>query len=65
MTKDLIIIQVYMPTRQCSEEEVEECYWKIEEVIGTEKRNSCVIVMGDWNAVVGETRKKAQLASLV
>ena len=35
-------------------DEVEETYDKIEEIVEKEKKVACVILMGDWNAVVGE-----------
>lgn len=52
--RDLVVIQVYMPTSGHKDEEIEECYDKIENIIEKESRNACVLVMGDWNAVVGE-----------
>ena len=36
------------------QEEVEENYEKIEDLMEKERKGSCIIVMGDWNAVVGE-----------
>ena len=53
---DLFIIQVYMPTSNHSNEEVAEMYEKIESIISGEKGKIVTIVMGDWNAVVGEGR---------
>ena len=53
---DLFIIQVYMPTSNHSNEEVAEMYEKIESIISSEKGKIVTIVMGDWNAVVGEGR---------
>ncbi|KAJ4436028.1 hypothetical protein ANN_18654 [Periplaneta americana] len=35
-------------------EEVEESYDKIEEIVEKEKKGACVILMDDWKAVVGE-----------
>ena len=48
------VIQVYMPTTASNDEEIEEMYEKVEELINEEKGKCNVIVMGDWNAVVGE-----------
>ena len=42
-----------MPHSGLSDEEVEETYDKIEEIVEEEEKRACVIVM-DWNAVVGE-----------
>jgi hypothetical protein len=53
---DLVIIQVYMPTTDHTDDEVDEMYEKIEELIEEQKGTDHVIVMGDWNAAVGEGR---------
>jgi len=53
---DLVIIQVYMPTSEAEEEEIELMYEQIEELIQKEKATDQVIILGDWNAVVGEGR---------
>ena len=47
---DLNIVQVYMPTSSYSDEEVEEVYEQVEEVIQRTKTVACQIVMGDWNS---------------
>ena len=46
-----------MPTSSYSDEEVEEVYEQVEEVIQRTKRGACQIVMGDWNSQVGEGRE--------
>lgn len=52
---DIVIIQVYMPTSDHEDEEVEIIYEKIEEIISTEGRGKVqTIIMGDWNSVVGK-----------
>jgi len=51
---DLLGIQVYMPTSVHSEEEIEKMYDQIEEVLDRQKGTDCIVIMGDWNAVVGE-----------
>jgi len=53
---DLVKIQVYMPTSEAEEEEIELMYEQIEELIQKEKATDQVIILGDWNAVVGEGR---------
>jgi len=55
-SKDIAIIQVYMPTSEHNDEEIEKMYEQIEEVVDRQKGSDYVIVMGDWNAVVGEGR---------
>ena len=51
---DIIVIQVYMPTSQHKDEEIEQMYEEIEEVMRQEKGSDFAAIMGDWNAVVGE-----------
>src|SRR6218665_2680937 len=51
---DLVIIQVYMPTTNHEEKEVENMYERLEEVLDRTKGTDYVVIMGDWNAVVGE-----------
>jgi len=54
---DVVIIQVYMPTSTHNHDEIESMYDQIEELIDEEKGNTHLIIMGDWNAVVGETKE--------
>jgi len=51
---DLFVIQVYMPTSRADDEEIEEVYAGIEELLKLTKGKDNVVIMGDWNAVVGE-----------
>ena len=51
---DITIMQVYMPTSTHDEEEVDAMYEKIERCLENIKGTDYVVVMGDWNAVVGE-----------
>jgi len=47
-----------MPTTEHSEEEVEDMYEKIEQLVGdATKGKHYTIVMGDFNAVVGECKE--------
>lgn len=52
--KDTVIVQVYMPTTQEVDEEVEKCYENISELITNIKGEENLILLGDWNATVGE-----------
>lgn len=52
--RDLVVIQVYMPTSSYSDEYVEEMYEQLDEIWNMTKSSENVVVMGDWNAVVGE-----------
>lgn len=51
---DTIVMQVYMATSEHPEEEIDEMYDTIEEVLNNEVTNDNVIIMGDWNSIVGE-----------
>src|SRR2546425_12350550 len=51
---DMVLIQIYMPTTSHEDDEVEEMYEQIERIINKQKGNTNVIVMGDFNATVGE-----------
>ena len=51
---DIVLIQVYMPTMKYEDEKVEQIYDQIENRIRRQKGNANVIVMGDFNARVGE-----------
>lgn len=52
--KDTVLIQTYMPTSSYSDDEVEDIYEQLEEVLMKVKEDDNLIIMGDWNAVVGE-----------
>jgi len=51
---DIAILKVYMPEIQTSEDEVEAIYENIEELIKLTNGNENLIIMGDWNATMGE-----------
>ena len=51
------VVQVYMPTSQADDEDVEKVYEEIDEILRYIKGDENVIVMGDWNAVVGKGEK--------
>ena len=51
---DVVLIQAYMPTSTQSDQEVEDIYDQIEEMLRTTKAADNVIIMDDWNAIVGE-----------
>ena len=55
--KPTTIVQVYMPTSSADDEEVEKIYEEIEDVLQYVKGDENLIVMGDWNAVVGKGRE--------
>ena len=49
----ITVIQVYAPTQDHSEEEVEEFYEQINNALKYVKSDEMLIIMGDWNAKVG------------
>ena len=51
---DTVVLQVYMPTTDYEDEEVEDVYEDITEVIKKVRGEENLIILGDWNAVVGE-----------
>ena len=54
----MIILQVYAPTSDATQAEVEEFYEQIEEVVKVQKKyGDCLIVMGDFNGKVGEVKE--------
>lgn len=46
-----------MPTSSAEDEEIEEMYDEIKEIIQIVKGEENLIVMGDWNSVVGRGRE--------
>jgi len=56
---DMCIIQLYIPTSEHKEEEVDEMYERVEELLDSETNGKdYTIVMGDFNAVVGEGKEE-------
>jgi len=47
-----------MPTSSHGDDEIEEMYEQIDEVIKLSKEKDNLIIMGDWNAVVRETQEQ-------
>ena len=58
---DIVLIQVYMPTSRAEDEDIEQMYEQIEELVKKEKATDQVIIIGDWNAVVGEGREGKEI----
>jgi exonuclease III len=53
-TVSILRVQVYMPTSEYKDDEVEELYDIIEEILEEDGKGATnTIIMGDWNSVVG------------
>jgi len=55
---NIVVIQVYKPTSTHSDEEVEAVYEKLEQMSQNVKGKEYLIIMGDWNAVVGDQKEE-------
>ncbi|XP_014782067.1 craniofacial development protein 2-like [Octopus bimaculoides] len=49
------LIQVYAPTSEASEEEMQDFYDVVQQTLDNVPRRDVIIVMGDWNAKVGKS----------
>ena len=53
--RNLLIMQVYTPTSEYEDDEVEKLYDTIEEILEEDgKGDTNNIILGDWNSVVGD-----------
>ena len=51
-TVDVVTVQVYMPTTERKDEEVDVVHERIKELLHTKtKGKNCALITGDWNAV--------------
>ena len=48
------IIQVYAPTNEAEVEAKDDCYDQLQKVIDSVPKHDILVLMGDWNAKVGE-----------
>ena len=60
---DLVIIQVYMPTSTHEDNEVEEMYEQLDCLIKAENGNTNLMVMGDWNCIIGEGQDEKEVGT--
>lgn len=58
---DIVVLQVYMPTTTHEEEEVDKIYEDIEKRLENTKGKDYTIIMGDWNASVGEGEEEGYI----
>ena len=50
---NIIVIQVYAPTSNTEEAEVEQFYKHLQELLELTLKKDVLFIMGDWNAKVG------------
>ena len=60
---DLVIIQVYVSTSTHEVNEVEELCEELDCLIKAEKGNTNLIVMGDWNCIIGEGQDEKEVGA--
>ena len=49
----IIVIQVYVPTRNAEEAEVEQFYEDLQDLLELTPKKNVLFIIGDWNAKVG------------
>ena len=50
---NITIIQVYVPTSNAEEAEVEQFYKDLQDLLELTHKNDVLFIIGDWNAKVG------------
>jgi hypothetical protein len=50
----MIVNQIYFPTSNSEDDEIEQVYDSLDELLGISRNSDNVIIIGDFNAVVGE-----------
>ena len=50
---NIIVIQVYDPTTNAEEAEVERFYEDLQDLLGLTPKRDVLFIIGDWNAKVG------------
>ena len=51
-----MIIQVYVPTSNSEEDEVERFYEDLQDLLGLTPKRDVLFIIGDWNAKVGSQK---------
>ena len=51
---NITIIQVYAPTTDCDDNEIEVFYAQLQDVIDPTPKKDILVVQGDWNGKVGK-----------
>ena len=55
---NIIIIQAYAPTNDYDDDDIEDFYDQLQEVIDKAPKKDILLVQGDWNAKIGEDASK-------
>ena len=50
---NITVIQVYAPTRNAEEAEVEQFYEALQDLLELTPKKDVLLIIGDWNAKVG------------
>lgn len=59
------LIQVYMPTTDADDQEVEDIYQEIEQIVSAIPKKEPLIILGDFNAKVGKTTDNNNLQNIL
>ena len=54
----ITIIQAYAPTTDYNDDDIEDFYDQLQEVIDQVPKEDILVVQGDWNAKIGEDASK-------
>ena len=55
---NITIIQAYAPTTDYDDDDIEDIYDQLQEVIDQAPKKDILVVQGDWNAKIGEDASK-------
>ncbi|CAH2107939.1 unnamed protein product [Euphydryas editha] len=61
----LNIVQIYAPTSQCSDEEIDEFYGTLGDTLNKLPNREVTLILGDWNAKVGNSDSDSELRHVV
>ena len=61
---NITVIQVYAPTRNAREAEVEEFYEDLQDLLEPTPKNDVVFIIGDWNAKIGSQETPGLMENL-
>ena len=59
---NITVIQVYAPTSNAEETEVERFYEDLQDLLELTPKKDVLFIIGDWNAKVGSEKTQANLS---